>query len=51
MPGMTDKPFGVDLTFLPAMMQPPYPEYIAAMVESGIRIVETAGKRLFPRRR
>jgi NAD(P)H-dependent flavin oxidoreductase YrpB (nitropropane dioxygenase family) len=41
---MTDKPFGVNLTFLPAMMQPPYPEYIAVIVESGVRIVETAGR-------
>jgi NAD(P)H-dependent flavin oxidoreductase YrpB (nitropropane dioxygenase family) len=41
---MTDKPFGVNLTFLPAMMQPPYPEYIAVIVESVVRIVETAGR-------
>jgi nitronate monooxygenase len=41
--GMTDKPFGVNLTILPAIKPPPYAEYIAAIVESGIRIVETAG--------
>jgi NAD(P)H-dependent flavin oxidoreductase YrpB (nitropropane dioxygenase family) len=40
---MTDKPFGVNLTFLPALAAPPYPEYIAAIVEGGVRIVETAG--------
>ena len=41
---MTDKPFGVNLTFLPAFAEPPYPEYIAAIVEGGVRIVETAGR-------
>jgi nitronate monooxygenase len=42
--GMTDKPFGVNLTFLPAFAAPPYPEYIQAIVEGGIGIVETAGR-------
>jgi len=41
---MTDKPIGVNLTFLPAFTQPPYPEYIAAIREGGVRIVETAGR-------
>jgi nitronate monooxygenase len=41
---MTDKPFGVNLTFLPAFSAPPYPEYIAAIVEGGVKIVETAGR-------
>jgi nitronate monooxygenase len=41
---MTDKPFGVNLTFLPAVTAPPYPEYIRAIVEGGIGIVETAGR-------
>ncbi len=41
---MTDKPFGVNLTFLPAFAAPPYPEYIAAIIEGGIKIVETAGR-------
>ena len=41
---LTDKPFGVNLTFLPAFTAPPYPEYIAAIREGGIRIVETAGR-------
>jgi len=41
---MTDRPFGVNLTFLPTFAQPPYPEYIAAIAEGGVRIVETAGR-------
>ena len=41
---MTDKPFGVNLTFLPTFSEPPYPEYIAAIAEGGVRIVETAGR-------
>lgn len=41
---MTDKPFGVNLTFLPAFTAPPYPEYIDAIIEGGITVVETAGR-------
>jgi nitronate monooxygenase len=41
---MTDQPFGVNLTFLPTFSSPPYPEYIAAIIEGGVRIVETAGR-------
>ncbi len=41
---MTDKPFGVNLTFLPTFSAPPYPEYIRAIAEGGVRIVETAGR-------
>jgi NAD(P)H-dependent flavin oxidoreductase YrpB (nitropropane dioxygenase family) len=40
---MTDQPFGVNLTILPSVAPPPYAEYIDAIVESGVRIVETAG--------
>lgn len=40
---MTDKPFGVNLTILPAITPPPYAEYRHAIIESGIKIVETAG--------
>src|SRR5471032_1286122 len=40
---MTDKPFGVNLTFLPVVMQPDYPGYVRAIVEGGVKIVETAG--------
>lgn len=41
---ITDKPFGVNLTFLPTFSDPPYAEYIAAIAEGGVRIVETAGR-------
>jgi NADH:quinone reductase (non-electrogenic) len=41
---MTDKPFGVNLTFLPTFVEPPYPEYVQAIAEGGVRIVETAGR-------
>ena len=41
---MTDKPFGVNLTFLPAFTDPPYAEYIQAIIDGGIKIVETAGR-------
>ncbi|WP_367067575.1 nitronate monooxygenase family protein [Oryzisolibacter sp. LB2S] len=40
---MTDKPFGVNLTFLPAVNPPDYPGYVRAIVEGGVKIVETAG--------
>ena len=40
---MTDQSFGVNLTILPAITPPPYAEYRAAIIEAGIRIVETAG--------
>jgi len=41
---MTDRPFAVNLTILPSMGAPPYAEYRRAIIESGIRIVETAGQ-------
>ncbi|MCH7628755.1 MULTISPECIES: NAD(P)H-dependent flavin oxidoreductase [Novosphingobium] len=40
---MTDKPFGVNLTILPSINPPPYAEYRQAIIDSGIKIVETAG--------
>ena len=40
---MTDKPFGVNLTFLPVVNAPDYPGYVRAIVEGGIKAVETAG--------
>jgi len=40
---MTDQPFGVNLTILPSITPPPYAEYREAIVESGVKIVETAG--------
>lgn len=41
---MTDKPFGVNLSFLPTFAQPPYLEYIDAIAQGGVKIVETAGR-------
>ena len=41
---LTDKPFGVNLTFLPGFADPPYVEYIQAIIKGGVRIVETAGR-------
>ncbi|MBB3043140.1 nitronate monooxygenase [Nocardioides sp. LMS-CY] len=40
---LTDRPFGVNLTILPTRDPVPYDEYRAAIVESGVRVVETAG--------
>jgi nitronate monooxygenase len=40
---MTDKPFGVNLTILPTLVPRPYGEYIDAIIQSGVKIVETAG--------
>jgi NADH:quinone reductase (non-electrogenic) len=40
---LTDKPFGVNLTILPAITPPPYAEYRQAIIDSGVKIVETAG--------
>ena len=41
---MTDKPFGVNLTFLPTVSAPDYPGYIKAIIDGGVTIVETAGR-------
>lgn len=40
---MTDKPFGVNLTILPSINPPPYDEYMDAIIDSGVKILETAG--------
>ncbi len=40
---LTDKPFGVNLTLLPSLNPPPYADYRRAIIESGVKIVETAG--------
>ncbi|MDV8002825.1 nitronate monooxygenase [Rhodococcus sp. IEGM 1408] len=45
---MTDKPFGVNLTILPTLQPAPYDEYRDAIVDSGIKIVETAGSNPAP---
>ncbi|WAC08364.1 MAG: nitronate monooxygenase family protein [Thermodesulfobacteriota bacterium] len=41
---MTDKPFGVNLTFIPTVGSSDYPGYISAIIEGGVKIVETAGR-------
>jgi nitronate monooxygenase len=45
---MTDKPFGVNLTILPAITPPPYDEYRRVIIDAGIKIVETAGSNPAP---
>jgi NAD(P)H-dependent flavin oxidoreductase YrpB (nitropropane dioxygenase family) len=40
---MTDKPFGVNLTFLPGLATPDYPGYVKAIIDGGVKAVETAG--------
>ena len=40
---MTDKPFGVNLTFLPSVTPPDYPGLVQVIVDSGVKVVETAG--------
>ena len=41
---MTDKPFAVNLTFLPSLTPPDYPGYVKAIIEGGVTVVETAGR-------
>ena len=41
--GMTDKPFGVNLSFTPRPNKVPYTDYAEAIAASGVKIVETAG--------
>ncbi len=41
---MTDKPIGVNLTFLPTVNSPDYPGYVKAIIEGGVKVVETAGQ-------
>jgi len=41
---MTDKPFGINLTFLPTLRPPDYPAYINVCIEEGIKFIETAGR-------
>src|SRR3546814_4096332 len=40
---MTDQPFGVNMTVFPTISPPPYAEYIDAIIEGGVKLVETAG--------
>lgn len=41
--GMTKKPFGVNLTVFPTMNSPDYKAYAQAIIDGGVKIVETAG--------
>ena len=41
---LTDKPFAVNLTFLPSLATPDYPSYVRVIVEEGVKVVETAGR-------
>ena len=41
---MTDKPFAVNLTFLPSLTPPDYPGLVAAIIKGGVKVVETAGR-------
>jgi len=41
---MTDKPFGVNITFLPSLTPPDYPAIVKAVIDGGVKIVETAGR-------
>jgi NAD(P)H-dependent flavin oxidoreductase YrpB (nitropropane dioxygenase family) len=42
---MTSKPFGVNMSFLPAATPPDYESYIKVILEEGVRIIETAGNK------
>ena len=42
--GLTDKPFGVNLTFLPSLTPPDYPGLIEVIINNGVKVVETAGR-------
>ena len=41
---MTEKPFAVNLTFLPTVTAPDYPAYVKAIIKGGVKVVETAGR-------
>lgn len=41
---MTDKPFGVNITFLPTLNPPDYPAIVKAIIDGGVKAVETAGR-------
>ena len=46
--GMTDKPFGVNLTFLPSLRPHDFPAYIQTCIDEGVRFIETAGRNPAP---
>ncbi len=41
---MTDKPFGINLTFLPSLRPPDFPAYFQVCIDEGVRFIETAGR-------
>ncbi len=41
---LTENPFAVNLTFLPSLATPDYPGYVKAIIDGGVKIVETAGR-------
>jgi nitronate monooxygenase len=45
---LTDKPFGVNLTILPTIEPVPYDDYRAVIIDSGVKVVETAGSNPAP---
>ncbi|MAE04363.1 MAG: nitronate monooxygenase [Porticoccaceae bacterium] len=45
---MTDKPFGVNITFLPSVTPPDYPRLIQTVIDAGVKVVETAGNNPAP---
>lgn len=42
--GLTSKPFGVNLTFLPSLRPPDFPAYVQVCIDEGVRFIETAGR-------
>ncbi len=40
---MTDKPYGVNLTFLTSLTPPDYPGLIESIIKGGFKVAETAG--------
>ena len=45
---LTDKPFGVNITFLPSLRPPDFPAYIQTCIDEGVRFIETAGRNPAP---
>ncbi len=46
--GLTDKPFGINLTFLPSLRGPDFPAYVQVCIDEGVRFIETAGRNPAP---
>lgn len=45
---LTDKPFGINLTFLPSLRTPDFPAYVQVCIDEGVRFIETAGRNPAP---